>query len=59
MSYQHIKINQLTNIDLNYYLGINAWECARRMNSGKDKVYAYYHLFKQGLTIEEINSTCK
>lgn len=59
MSYHHININQLTNIESNYYLGINARECARRMSIGKDKVYRYYRLFKQGLTVEEIYSTYK
>ncbi|MCU7207422.1 hypothetical protein [Turicibacter sp. GALT-G1] len=59
MSYHHININQLTNIESNYYLGINARECARRMNIGKDKVYRYYCLLKQGLTVEEIYSTYK
>ena len=53
MSYHHLNINQLTNIESNYYLGVNARECARRMNIGKDKVYRYYRLFKQGLTVEE------
>ncbi|MTL16977.1 hypothetical protein GMA31_14175, partial [Turicibacter sanguinis] len=48
MSYHHLNINQLTNIESNYYLGVNARECARRMNIGKDKVYRYYRLFKQG-----------
>lgn len=32
MSYHHININQLTNIESNYYLGVNARECTRRMN---------------------------
>ena len=59
MSYHHINTNQLTNIESNYYLGVNARECARRMKIGKDKVYRYYRLFKQGLTVEEIYSTYK
>ena len=57
MSYQHITIIQLTNIESNYYLGINARECARRMKIGKDKVYAYYRLLNEGLTVEEIYRT--
>lgn len=57
MSYHHININQLTNIEANYYLGINARECARRMKIGKDKVYNYYRLLKKGFTVEEIYST--
>lgn len=59
MSYHHININQLTNIEANYYLGINARECARRMKIGKDKVYNYYRLLKKGFTVEEIYSTYK
>ena len=59
MSYHHININQLTNIESNYYLGVNARECTRRMNIWKDKVYRYYRLFKQGLTVEEIYYTYK
>ena len=30
MSYHHITIPQLTNIEVNYYLGVNARECARK-----------------------------
>ena len=56
MSYHHMNIQ---NIESNYYLGINAHECAHRMNIGKDKVYRYYRLFKQGFTVEEIYSTYK
>ena len=59
MSYHHININQLTNIESNYYLGVNARECARRMKIGKDKVYNYYRLLKKGFTVEEIYSTYK
>ena len=54
MSYHHININQLTNIESNYYLGVNARECARRMKIGKDKVYTYYRLLKKGFSVEEI-----
>ena len=56
MSYHYITIPQLTNIEVNYYLGINARECSRRMKIEKDKVYMYYRLFKQGLSVEEIYS---
>ena len=59
MSYHHITIPQLTNIEVNYYLGVNARECARRMKIGKDKVYTYYRLFKQGLSVEDIYSNYK
>ena len=59
MSYHHMNINQLTNIESNDYLGVNDREGACRMNIGKDKVYRYYRLFKQGLTVEEIYSTYK
>lgn len=51
MSYQHININQLTNRESNYCLGINARECARHMKIGKDKVYTYYRLLKKRLMI--------
>ena len=54
-----LNITQLTNIESNYYLGVNALECTRRMKIGKDKVYRYYRLFKQGLTGEEIYFTYK
>ena len=54
-----MNINQLTNIESNDYLGVNAREDVRRMNIGKAKVYRYYRLFKQGLTLEEIYSTYK
>lgn len=57
MSY-HITIIQLTNIEENY-LGINARECACRMKIGKDKVYNYYRLLNQGLSVEEIYSNYK
>ena len=46
MSYHHININQLTNIESNYYLGVNAYEGVRHMQIGKDKVYTYYRLLK-------------
>lgn len=56
MSYKHITINELTNIEANFKLGIKARECAKRMHIGKDKVYAYYKKFDQGLTVIEIYS---
>ena len=37
MSYHHMNINQLTNIESNDYLGVNDREGACRMNIGKDK----------------------
>ena len=49
MSFNHININQLTNLEANYYLGVKARACAQRMKIGKDKVYRYYKLFMQGL----------
>ncbi len=55
----NININQLTNIESNYYLGINARECARRMKIGKDKVYTYYRLFRKVLSVEENYSNYK
>ena len=48
MSFNHININQLTNLEANYYLGVKARACAQRMKIGKDKVYRYYKLFMQG-----------
>ena len=54
MSFNHININQLTNLEANYYLGVKARACAQRMKIGKDKVYRYYKLFMQGLTVQEI-----
>lgn len=54
MSFNHININQLTNLEVNYYLGVKPRACAQRMRIGKDKVYKYYKLFKQGLTVEKI-----
>ncbi len=38
MSFNHININQLTNLEANYYLGVKARACAQRMKIGKDKV---------------------
>lgn len=54
MSNKHITINQLTNLESNYYLGIKARDCAKRMQIGKDKVYHYYSLFKKGESVESI-----
>ena len=54
MSFNHININQLTNLEVNYYLGVKARACAQRMKIGKDKVYRYYKLFSQGFTVQEI-----
>ena len=54
MSDHHININQLTNIESNYYLGVNAYEGVRHMQIGKDKVYTYYRLLKKGFSVEEI-----
>ena len=54
MSYKHITINELTNIEANYKLDIKARECAIRMKIGKDKVYTYYKMFMKGLTVIEI-----
>lgn len=59
MLYHHLNITQLTNIESNYCLGINACECARRMKIGKDKVYTYCRLLKKGFSVEEIYSIYK
>lgn len=55
MSFNHIiNINQLTNLEVNYYLCVNPRACAQRIKIGKDKVYRYYKLFSNGLTVHEI-----
>lgn len=54
MSFNHINKNQLNNLEANYYLGVKPRACAQRMKIGKDKVYRYYSLFKQGLTVGEV-----
>lgn len=54
MSFNHININQLTSLEVNYYLGVNVRACAQRMKIGKDKAYRYYKLFEQGFTVQEI-----
>ena len=59
MSQKHITINQLTNIEANFHLNINARTCAIRMKLGKDKVYTYYKLFKNGMSVEEVYSQYK
>ena len=33
MSFNHININQLTNLEANYYLGVKARACAQRMKT--------------------------
>lgn len=54
MSYKHITINELTNIEANYYNNINARECAKRMGVGKDKVYRYYKALEKGNNVSKI-----
>lgn len=54
MSYKHITINELTNIEVNYYNSINARNCAKRMGIGKDKIYRYYKAFEKGYTVSKI-----
>ncbi|MEG2985480.1 MAG: hypothetical protein RR835_12320, partial [Peptostreptococcaceae bacterium] len=54
MSFNHININQLTNLEVNFHLGVKPRACAQRMKIGKDKAYRYYKLFSQGLTVQEI-----
>lgn len=54
MLQKHITINELINIEGNFYNGVKPLECARRMAIGKDKVYYYYKKFKEGKTIENI-----
>lgn len=59
MSFNHININQLTNLEVNFYLGVKPRACAQRMKIGKDKVYRYYKLFSQGLTVQAIYNQYK
>ena len=35
MSFNHININQLTNLEANYYLDVKARACTQRMKIGK------------------------
>ena len=53
MSFNHININQLTNLEANYYLGVKARACAQRMKIGKDKVYRYYKLLCKDLLFKK------
>ncbi len=54
MLYKHITIDQLTNIQANYNLGIKGYICAKLIKVGKDKIYHYYKLFKADMTVLEI-----
>jgi hypothetical protein len=54
MLQKHITINELTNIHIYFLKGINANQCSRLMNIGKDKAYHYFNLFKKGFTVLEI-----
>lgn len=54
MSYKHITINELTNIEANYYNRITARDCAKRMGIGKDKIYRYYKAFEGGAFVSNI-----
>ena len=38
MYFNHININQLTNLEANYYLCVNARACAQRMKISKEKL---------------------
>lgn len=51
MSHKHITIDELTNIHIYFLNGINAYQCSKLMDIGKDKAYYYYGLLKKGLTV--------
>jgi len=54
MSYKHITIDQLTNIEVNFRNGVGRRDCARRMKLGKDKICSYYKQFECGLSVLEV-----
>ena len=54
MSYKHITISQLTNIEVNYYNNVCPRDCAKRMGIGKDKIYRYYNEFIKGKPVNDI-----
>ena len=54
MLQKHITIEQLVCIQIYQKFKINAYQCSLIMGIGKDKVYRYYKLFKEGLKPLEI-----
>lgn len=52
MSYHHINILLLTNIELDYYFGVNVRKYPSRMKIRKDKIYTYYCLFKNDYVLK-------
>ena len=54
MLQEHITIEQLVSIQIYQKSNINALQCSKMMNIGKDKAYRYYKLFKEGLNPFEI-----
>lgn len=59
MLQKHITIEELTNIQIYRNLKINPYKCSQLMKIGKDKVYHYYKLFKEGFTVLEIYNMYK
>lgn len=59
MPQKHITIDELTNIHIYFLNGINAYQCSKLMNIGKDKAYYYYRLLKKGLTVIQIFNNYK
>lgn len=59
MPHNHITIDELTNIHIYFLNGINAYQCSKLMNIGKDKTYYYYKLLKKGLTVIQIFNNYK
>lgn len=59
MPHNHITIDELTNIHIYFLNGINAYQCSKLMNIGKDKAYYYYKLLKKGLTVIQIFNNYK
>ena len=54
MLQKHITIEQLVCIQIYQKFKINAYQCSLMMGIGKDKIYHYYKLFKEGFKPLEI-----
>jgi len=54
MLYRHINIEFLTSIQIYFENNIKAYLCAKLLKIVKDRVYRYYKLFKEGLSIFKI-----
>lgn len=51
ISFNHININQLTNLETNYYLSMKAISWTQRMKIRKYNIYKYFKLFLHGLPV--------